>query len=719
MKYTFFNLHLGLFLLFSGIFGGLQAQDLIPYRQGAKWGLADTSKKIQVKCIYDDISFPENGKSFVRLKNKTGLIDNSGKEIIDTKYKTVGYFHDGLAVVDLEGKYGFVNEKGDIEIPCKYEFAGNFNKGYARTKLKGKWGLLNTKGDKEGDFDYEDMQFADPDVYFVKKDRKWGAITFDGKKYVECKYDSIGKEIASFRVVRLGGKYGLLNIKGEEVLPSQYDEIIEYDSAFIRLRSGEQYGLFQQFTQEVFAPEYSLDKLSEVREHIEFYRWKKRNADKLMGYRAADFFLGSVFAAQKEEKWALLDTNFTQISDFQYDSVKVVAGHFGIKKLNRWGIYHASGKKSISFCRYSAIREDAYGTIAVWLEKDCGLIDTSGTLRVACIYDDVKCFGENLYQVSLKGKKGLIDHFGSPITPFKYQEIENYGNEYALLQTAENKTGLFDFKQGKIIIPAMFDELSLLRNQLVMVKSNNEYGLMNMSGKIVNHLQYTEMTEQANGRLMVRKKDKIGWLDSTGRQFIPCKYDSATSWYHGCVAVKYKDNWGMIDSIGKVIVPFEYKGLITPYWLEGGDMPEENQMQMVSESDRNLVWVKGANNFWGLMDLKGKMIVAPKYDSIFVCSLNKDLFITKLAARYGLVNSKDEEILGTAYNALYESANGFFIAQQSTRFALIGADGQPITPFKYQEIQYMENDKYMWVLYDNLRGLIDLKGKEFFEKEAK
>lgn len=119
------------------------------------------------------------------------------------------------------------------------------------------------------------------------------------------------------------------------------------------------------------------------------------------------------------------------------------------------------------------------------------------------------------------------------------------------------------------------------------------------------------------------------------------------------------------------------------------------------------------------MDTEGRTLVGTRFDSVFTCTNNKNIFITKLAARYGLANDKDEDLLGNAYTTLYETSNGYFVAQQGMRFALISAQGQPITPFKYQEIQYVENDKYIWVLYDNQRGLINLSGKEFFEKGGK
>ena len=340
-------------------------------------------------------------------------------------------------------------------------------------------------------------------------------------------------------------------------------------------------------------------------------------------------------------------------------------------------------------------------------------------MLVACIYEKVHSKGKDLFLVSLNGKYGLINGLGLPVTPLKYQQIEDYDAQFAFLQTGQ-KTGLFDYKSAKVLIPAMFDAITFWKNDLVIIKEKDEYGVMNMNGKWVNHLQYSEVTEQDYGRLRVRKNNKIGWLDSTGRLFIPCKYDSAGNWFAGAVPVKFKGKWGAVDSLGKVVIPFQYLAIWHPFNDRQNltDMPDEKEARYQQYPLQKAFWIKGENRFWGLYGLVGKEIITPRYDSLFTCKLNPNLYIVSLAARYGLVKN-NEEILGTAYNDLYETENGFFIAQQSTRLALIGADGNPITPFKYQEIQYIENDKYLWVLYDDKRGLIDFKGKEFFEKDVK
>ncbi|MBX7242998.1 MAG: WG repeat-containing protein [Bacteroidia bacterium] len=696
-----------------------EAQELIPYRKGDKWGLADTSGKVVVKCEYDGISFPENGMIYVKLKNETGIIDASGKTILEPKYKSVGYFHDHLAFINEKGKWGYINPKGEEAIEPKYEQAGNFNQGIARAKWKGKWGFIDTKGKEEVKNEYESLLFINSDLYFGKKEGKWGAFNGFAKEILPPVYDSIGAQNGDFRLIQKDKKWGLFKHYGEIVLECEYNEISSFNETFLRLRQWDKYGLMHKKTQKVLPCEFTADALSEVAENADFYYWKNANTSRLTDFTKMAAPLGPFFAAKKENKWAIMDTMLNEVYPFQFDSVYVLGNHYTVKKFGKWGIYNPREKKFTIFCRFTELKPDTDGRIISRLQNDYGMIDTFGNMLVACIYEEVHSKGPDLFQVSMNGKYGLINSLGIPVTPLKYTEIEDYNQQYAFLQTGQ-KTGLFDYQNKKILIPAMFDAVTFWKNNMIVVREKEEYGIMNTSGKWVNHLQYSEVTEQYNGRLKVRKNNKIGWMDSTGRMFIPCKYDSAGNWFSGIVPVKYKGKWGAVDSLGRVTIPFEYNAVWHPLNDENPEeMPDSAEVRFRDRFPlQKVFWVKGGNHLWGLCGQDGKEIIKPGYDSIFTCRLNPDLYIVSSAARFGLVKN-NEEILGTAYNELYETNNGFFIAQQGTRFALIASDGSPITPFKYQEIQYVENDKYLWVLYDDRPGIISFKGKEFFEKGEK
>lgn len=695
------------------------AQELIPYRKGEKWGLADTSGSIVVKCEYDGITFPENGNVYVKLKGETGMLNLKGEVIIPPKYKSIGYFHDDLAYVNEKGKWGYVNPKGGEAISPKYEQVGNFNQGAARAKWKGKWGFIDNKGKEIVKNEFEDCRFLNADLYLVKKDRKWGAFNALVKEILPPIYDSIGTTIGEYRLIQKDKKWGLFKGYGEIVLNCEYNEISPFNEEFIRIRQWDKYGLMHLKTTTTLPCEFTADELSDVAENYAFYKWKITNQEKLSAFAAIQSPLGRFFGAKKDNKWAIMDTLLHEIYPFQLDSVSVLENHFIVKKFGKWGIYNPREKKFVIFCRFSELKPDVNGRIISRLQNDFGMIDTFGNMLVACIYESVRSKGKDLYLVSLQGKYGLINGLGLPVTPLKYKEIEDYDQQYAFLQTGQ-KTGLFDYQAEKVLIPAMFDVISFWKNNMVVVKDKEEFGIMNTNGKWVNHLQFSEVTEQMYGRLKVRKNNKLGWIDSTGRMFIPCKYDSAGNWFAGVIPVKYKGKWGAIDSVGKLIIPFQYNAIWHPLNNLNTTRPDTIPPKFSNNLlFRPVFWVKGQNHLWGACNRSGKEIIAPKYDSLFSCSLNPNLFIVSSAARYGLVNADNEEILGTAYNELYETSSGFFVARQTTRYALISAGGVPITPFKYQEIQFVENQKYLWVLYDDKPGVISFEGKEFFEKGEK
>ncbi|MEO5967979.1 MAG: WG repeat-containing protein [Ferruginibacter sp.] len=73
-----------------------QQNDLVPFRDGSKWGFSTTDKKIVLK----------------------------------PKYSEVGWFSEGLASVKVGNKWGYIDSKGKMVIPARYTVAKPFRKGY-------------------------------------------------------------------------------------------------------------------------------------------------------------------------------------------------------------------------------------------------------------------------------------------------------------------------------------------------------------------------------------------------------------------------------------------------------------------------------------------------------------------------------------------------------------------------------------------------------------
>ena len=103
----------------------LQAQELIPYRKGDKWGFCTPDKKVVVQPKYDGVWKFTEGLAQVKLNDKYGFIDKTGKEIVPPKYDYALYFklyfHEGLARVKLNEKEFYIKVFPDGKVVEYYE----------------------------------------------------------------------------------------------------------------------------------------------------------------------------------------------------------------------------------------------------------------------------------------------------------------------------------------------------------------------------------------------------------------------------------------------------------------------------------------------------------------------------------------------------------------------------------------------------------------------
>ncbi|MEI7583615.1 WG repeat-containing protein [Runella sp.] len=178
---------------------------LVPYRQGRKWGYCDLNKKIIIACKYDQVALFHEGLAAVTVNNKMGYIDETGKLIIPYKYGIAGDFNsngtamvwngrseydepsaridkkgqsvqgkyfqwtnsnvseplfvDGMAIVSKEvkggDKYGFINESGSLVIPIIFSKAKNFSENFARVYDEDKgWVFIDKSGKYQTPFEY-------------------------------------------------------------------------------------------------------------------------------------------------------------------------------------------------------------------------------------------------------------------------------------------------------------------------------------------------------------------------------------------------------------------------------------------------------------------------------------------------------------------------------------------------------------------------------------
>lgn len=124
-------------------------EELQKVQQDDHWGFADISGEIVIPCIYNDVTYFQEGLACVESdKRKWGFVDEKGNEVIPCKWEDVGFFSEGLAYAeDAFGRIGFIDKTGKVVIPCQWEDAAPFLNGKAFVKDKeGAWHQIDKKG---------------------------------------------------------------------------------------------------------------------------------------------------------------------------------------------------------------------------------------------------------------------------------------------------------------------------------------------------------------------------------------------------------------------------------------------------------------------------------------------------------------------------------------------------------------------------------------------
>lgn len=227
------------FFLFTTLYP--YAQELIPYRQGDKWGYANPEGELVIKPRYDLVGEFWEEVTWVKKEKKFGYINLKGRKVTPIKFDEASYFGFGRARVRKGKKEYCINLKGKKD-KCIAGCGGAIGQmSYFHSYVEdGKIGLyvFKVKQDENG----KNRRYIDtlPAIWdklqenygrfaAVKKDGEWGVIDEKGNLVTDYQYDFIAVEGASYNPnfffrVRKNGKYGFLNQEGKLVVEPKYEK---------------------------------------------------------------------------------------------------------------------------------------------------------------------------------------------------------------------------------------------------------------------------------------------------------------------------------------------------------------------------------------------------------------------------------------------------------------------------------------------------------------
>lgn len=275
---------------------------------------------------------------------------------------------------------------------------------------------------------------------------------------------------------------------------------------------------------------------------------------------------------------------------------------------------------------------------------------------------------------------------------YEIEEIKQY-NYFILKQ--DNLYGVID-KKGNIIIPSEYSEIKIPNpEKSVFVCYQGE------NTKILNERKEEILSEYSNVQpirlknissdlmyeksvLKYKKDEKYGLINLEGKEVTKPIYDEIDSlpYKEGELIVKKNEKYGVINIKGNAIVPIKYDEVKVDDYNT-----EENRYQYAGY----IVLVKTQEGYrYGYLNNKGREILGTEYNEIARVTEIQDndnaYLICAKNGQYGITKN-EEQIINHEYQSIhYDATNKVFVIEKSKKNGIANLEGKIIVPVQYNEI---------------------------------
>lgn len=186
---------------------------------------------------------------------------------------------------------------------------------------------------------------------------------------------------------------------------------------------------------------------------------------------------------------------------------------------------------------------------------------------------------------------------------------------------------------------------------------------------------------------------QCGLIDREGREIIPPRYADVAYPSEGMILVNDNGLYGFFDTLGRQRIPFTWRAAST--FSQG--------LAVVGvDIDSTLVG-------YGFVDTAGNIVIPPRFEYAFPFS--EGYAVVKNYDRYGMIDLKGREVITPKYDILSSMVHGCFFAGSPEGLALFGPDLKPLTPFVYDQIVDISDNRVL-VVRNGRFGFLDFRGRE-------
>lgn len=374
--------------------------------------------------------------------------------------------------------------------------------------------------------------------------------------------------------------------------------------------------------------------------------------------------------------------------------------------LEKCGYINESGKVVISPVYADTYRFN-YGIAPVKLGEKYGFIDNAGALLIEPKFDTLsnprKSPNLEYISVNKNNKYGVIGFDGRTIVPIMY-ENPLYFRENGLAKILfKGRYGVINTK-GVQVIPPIYKSLSFLDDGRFIFSKNEKYGLLDVTGKVLLNETYNKIDAFEDGTLI--GESSTGWsiLDNSGNVKLSLEYNISSIW--GNFARIYPKSGerklGVANSKGSIVIPLQFKDIAISNDIGKMDQNDpaiffkRKSSSGFMDTKGNVIFehpnepgkrIEGRyedgtvayhiDDLTGLLDRKGEVLLEPSYDYIGLMMFGYASFEHK--GKWGVIDVSGKQVLPPIYDSTFPDTEfGYIFVEFDNKQYFTTFDGEPI-----------------------------------------
>lgn len=293
------------------------------------------------------------------------------------------------------------------------------------------------------------------------------------------------------------------------------------------------------------------------------------------------------------------------------------------------------------------------------------------------------------------------------------------GRLWVRLKSADEREGRFLGESGRPIAKESFRDLADVmpesplprfeRGIAVVGLAGGGYGYLDRRGRLLGRTTAGGVIQQQSDELLLSADgDKVGFIDRRGAPRIPARYAAATPFRGGRAAARAGERWGLIDLRGGWVAQPIHEELLwfadePRYWMfrrgeRWGLIDRDGRQLAEARYDDFGVWqgdtvAVRVGEQWGLLSADGELRVPPSYRALAPCDENAALWAALAGnARWGLIDDRGKVVAACRFDAVRKTDHDLWLAQQDGLWGILNRTNDTwLLAARYQRILPLEN----------------------------